>query len=480
MTEFPPLQCCVFGNIDALSDGSILWDRHRFARRARAPEDFRTDPAVLVAGLVFLPVVLVDAMRSFRERSPRDCRLRVVRLAATASLICALVANLARGPAVASLSRLAPTFGLVHHFLAAEFSNSWLWFVAVLVLVEFNPYSFATMLVLLALAVVIEAAKRQRRYSSSLLVLIASLLMVILPAADRVRSDTGVLMSALGVPLLLATNRACRGTRGRVIAPVLFLSAWTIHVCFTLIPLEHQHNATDVWCRLTTPEAFARATGEACMSPGSGSMAWREGDPTMPLRRCADETERVLSLFSTVFTNVAGFFSIDGALRGGDKYGATWGAATVATSCFYHLLDVCESTIFGITEGSFHRLDDMCAISVLCGTFLRWISATNETKRRYVVAVVVLKEFWPWNTFYSVVPIFFSALHALYHRRRVYVDRRRKIGAVLYVVALGFFFKGLDEDNDPHRMFHGAWHVWGGAAMYAWNVDDPTRLARRR
>ena len=45
------------------------------------------------------------------------------------------------------------------------------------------------------------------------------------------------------------------------------------------------------------------------------------------------------------------------------------------------------------------------------------------------------------------------------------------LGFGLLVVALPFFVAGLDDDNDPFRVFHGMWHLTGGfASLYLWRV----------
>ena len=87
---------------------------------------------------------------------------------------------------------------------------------------------------------------------------------------------------------------------------------------------------------------------------------------------------------------------------------------------------------------------------------------------------MVLQEIAPWSTECSVVPIALcAALTLAVLVRRPDLRRRRwnhwtARGLVLGAAAVGCFAKGLDEDADYLRMWHGAWHVFitlGSAAL---------------
>jgi len=57
----------------------------------------------------------------------------------------------------------------------------------------------------------------------------------------------------------------------------------------------------------------------------------------------------------------------------------------------------------------------------------------------------------------------------------VYDAREVMVGGGFLIGALIFFLLGLDDPNDPYRIFHGAWHVCGSfASLRLWrSVKDP-------
>lgn len=44
-------------------------------------------------------------------------------------------------------------------------------------------------------------------------------------------------------------------------------------------------------------------------------------------------------------------------------------------------------------------------------------------------------------------------------------------GFIFFGVAIAFFTRGLDDQTDPYRFFHGCWHMFVGiSAYFFWNA----------
>ncbi|KAF4318739.1 hypothetical protein JM18_006534 [Phytophthora kernoviae] len=89
----------------------------------------------------------------------------------------------------------------------------------------------------------------------------------------------------------------------------------------------------------------------------------------------------------------------------------------------------------------------------------------------FLSVVLIFQEKNPWDERNSYLPIAgsFSLLFLSFVvRRRVpkynFVQFRR--GLLLLLCGVCCFVRGLDDDNDPFRFFHGCWHGFVGAAAY--------------
>jgi len=66
--------------------------------------------------------------------------------------------------------------------------------------------------------------------------------------------------------------------------------------------------------------------------------------------------------------------------------------------------------------------------------------------------------------------------HRLQHAAAPFNGREALIGFSLLFIALIAFGFGLNDMEDPYRVFHGMWHIFGGfASLHLWRiVKNPT------
>jgi hypothetical protein len=183
------------------------------------------------------------------------------------------------------------------------------------------------------------------------------------------------------------------------------------------------------------------------------------------------------------------------------------GTFCLAVSLLYHLSE-CLGEHFFLSELQWHRLDNIGAIAVFGGLFAylcdvppddaSYFGAHRNVHQPHrplahqllqfatLFASVIVQERDPWNELYTVAPIVTFALMPLVSHA---VQRRlpRYRWAMLFkgfgAVAAGavFFALGLDDANDPCRVYHGLWHLLGGLGMWwLWQVVPPASSHPRR
>ena len=89
----------------------------------------------------------------------------------------------------------------------------------------------------------------------------------------------------------------------------------------------------------------------------------------------------------------------------------------------------------------------------------------------FLAMVLAFQEKNPWDEWNSVVPVassFVILLMSFALRRRVpgYNSQQFRRGLLLLLCGVACFVRGLDDDTDPFRIFHGCWHGFVGAAAY--------------
>lgn len=155
---------------------------------------------------------------------------------------------------------------------------------------------------------------------------------------------------------------------------------------------------------------------------------------------------------------------------------------TMITSFMYHLCDSVEHPIW-LSEGSWHRLDNVGAITSFCTWFIYLAHIKNElyVQLAYMAALsaaLVTQEADPWNINYTVGPIVGTLLCTVL--KWIIIDRFQlppferghlAKSMVLVLLSIGFFVKALDDQKDPYRSYHGCWHLCVGfGSYYNWTI----------
>lgn len=180
------------------------------------------------------------------------------------------------------------------------------------------------------------------------------------------------------------------------------------------------------------------------------------------------------------------------------SFEASISAYAISSSFMYHLTQALQAKIF-YEEIDWHRVDNFGAISSF-GAWLTYMACfgnplLDQYIKYFTVFVTVFSQVaYPWEIAYTIVPIlsfammpivtflirYFNAsgtpLARINQALSVYNAKHAGIGLGLLMVALFCFHLGLDENNDPYRIFHGGWHAFGGFSSYhLWQiVNKPT------
>lgn len=154
---------------------------------------------------------------------------------------------------------------------------------------------------------------------------------------------------------------------------------------------------------------------------------------------------------------------------------------TLSVSFMYHACQALHGSFF-LTELQWHRLDNIAALSVFGILFTYLADFQDPIVAEYVkfstfILSMFAQEKSPWEEVYTIVP-FVTWLtipfinHIFFLRRLPRYDWKNFIlGMGSLAVAVPFFIVGLDDENDPFRMYHGLWHVFAGAALaFLWCV----------
>ncbi len=177
------------------------------------------------------------------------------------------------------------------------------------------------------------------------------------------------------------------------------------------------------------------------------------------------------------------------------------GVATLATSLVYHVCEVAnhlhcrtgpEVLCLGMSDGRWHRLDNVFAIASLQLLCLYVADLPLRRSGREALnwlaffVTLVFQEKGPWvlaNTILPIVPCLVLAVVRVGTGARV--DMRLFSGGVLCLVpAVACFWKGLDDERDYLRMWHGGWHVAINAAASCfaasrWRIQAAEKKSKR-
>ncbi len=194
--------------------------------------------------------------------------------------------------------------------------------------------------------------------------------------------------------------------------------------------------------------------------------------------------EQLLMLLVTGVTNFGGIPVTIYLYKSKKIFESYITAFTVLTSFMYHALDSLDCPRFFLTEQQWHILDNIGSISSFMIVFIHLMDNRNAHVdfQLYLGAftIALLAQFRaPWNILYTVVPIGLAVTlmvgSVLIKRKTPKLNFKALFKAlVLVLIAILCFSKGLDEDKDYLRIFHGLWHLnIFLACYYIWHAKVP-------
>jgi hypothetical protein len=161
------------------------------------------------------------------------------------------------------------------------------------------------------------------------------------------------------------------------------------------------------------------------------------------------------------------------------------GGLTLLTSLLYHIAEVmnhpycfhwkpnpyAKVLILGMDDGRWHVLDNVFAIVSL--QFLCVHLADIRQSRASVLQwlglglTLIAQQRNPWdllNTIYPIIPYVVLLFGCFVGSSPRLFRRSFSLGVLCMVPAVFCFYKGLDDDRDYLRIWHGLWHVSINAA----------------
>lgn len=141
-------------------------------------------------------------------------------------------------------------------------------------------------------------------------------------------------------------------------------------------------------------------------------------------------------------------------------------------------------------QGQWHRLDNIGSIMSFIIWAIHLMDLPDARLERYLhyaflALVLVVQERNPWAAVNSYAPILlcFAVLAgSLVVRQRLPRYDLGQVARGLFCLGCGVccFVRGLDDDNDPFRIFHGCWHAFIGASGYHNFRVLPSRRKRQQ
>lgn len=199
----------------------------------------------------------------------------------------------------------------------------------------------------------------------------------------------------------------------------------------------------------------------------------------------------VMEIMITALTNLALLPALVVVLQQKRLLPFVFGAFTASCSFMYHLCGSINGTLW-LTEGQWHRLDNIGCLSCFACLFVYLMANDNRNADRLITytwiwVVLLLQEKAPWNIYFTLGPIFCFVMMpvtkwlVVRRERPPYRPVRLAKGVGYLGISFVCFFKGLDDAHDYLHLFHGGWHLFVGAAIYhLWQVVDEKDSRDRR
>jgi predicted membrane channel-forming protein YqfA (hemolysin III family) len=191
-----------------------------------------------------------------------------------------------------------------------------------------------------------------------------------------------------------------------------------------------------------------------------------------------------------VVSHLPMLFTVVLLMRRSMRQECVMGLFAVMVSFMYHTCECFQSVLF-LSEMHWHRLDNIGAITSVGCSCLHLACLESRAVLEYAQSavlfiVIILQEAAPWDLRYTVVPVCVCvtvpiASHVLNRRRRQGLHVRRLIiGLASCAVGAVNFVIGLDDQNDPLRVFHGLFHVFIGVGIFFFFYALRRPLERKR
>lgn len=201
--------------------------------------------------------------------------------------------------------------------------------------------------------------------------------------------------------------------------------------------------------------------------------------------------------WATFLTCVLSHFAIFPAMRllirRNWLYETTISCFAMSCSFMYHTCQAFGVTLF-LNELQWHRLDNIGAISTFSMMFT-YLSAIEDPRLDFfvkfsgLIVAIVSQEHSPWDITFTAVPVVMYAClpvisYFMFHYRcstgglrsgrwslmadlqHLYELKSVVLGFGFMACAVPFFIAGLNDAEDPFRIFHGMWHLMGGLSAY--------------
>lgn len=201
-----------------------------------------------------------------------------------------------------------------------------------------------------------------------------------------------------------------------------------------------------------------------------------------------DSDDPYIGTIITIVSLSAGLPAVKAVYDQRRYFDAAIGIILFISSIMYHLSDTWNTNALFLDELKWHKLDNIGILTFFATTTINLAdfehANTNEIWRWICFFfVLVVQEKDPWDLTWTVVPlVFFSLLppakflwNYFVHGASLkpkYVWKHFWLGAT-FLIGLGgpCFVLGLDDENDPFRIFHFLWHFFGAFASYYLNTS---------
>eukprot|EP01121_Diplochlamys_sp_Union-15-3_P020326 TRINITY_DN7908_c0_g1_i1.p1 TRINITY_DN7908_c0_g1~~TRINITY_DN7908_c0_g1_i1.p1 ORF type:complete len:232 (-),score=5.63 TRINITY_DN7908_c0_g1_i1:39-734(-) len=199
--------------------------------------------------------------------------------------------------------------------------------------------------------------------------------------------------------------------------------------------------------------------------------------------------ETFIQIVVTVFTNFPLAICAAVIWKRFGKRGAVE-ALIALTTCFvsimYHLAECLrfshlrQTHLLGMSDGQWHRLDNVFSILSMQNLWYYFMDIEDRETVHILRWATFFFALWcqergPWQVIFTIIPILVTVVmcvlkYVLFSPLPKIKVKPFLVGLSFGLIAIIFFIRGLDDDNDwvilfgarVYRWNHGLWHFFGG------------------